>query len=566
MTLDGDFPEKFFAVESVAERRTLGARLGVVVGGSLSEGLIVRADEPLLVQHLAEGVPVGAYVAVEGNTDRTFFGMITDVELDYVNPQARSLNVTSEFQRAVYLGTAFHCLFHVKLMLVLEGGVPKPVRSLPLHHAIVRRATPEEVRALLSTSPGEGYYIGTAVDDEQIEIWIDLERLIERSTGIFGRSGTGKTFLTLPLLASVIKKNLASVLVFDMHNDYGYTLKGDRNMRFKGLKQLNAITSRVVVVALDEESSKQRDAPYEFALRIGYNQIEPQDIEILRAELSLSDVQVNALYALQRYARNRWFAELLSDEPSEAVGWLLESGKLNEGTFAAMQRKLSRLARFPFLEPLVDEDYAERILAHLARGESVVIEFGRYGNDLLAYLLVANFLTRRIHQRYVDMKERAEGGGPEPRHLVIAIEEAHKFLDPEVARQTIFGTIARELRKYNVTLLIVDQRPSQIDTEVMSQLGTRITAALSDEKDIAAVLTGVSGAAELRQVLASLESKQQVLILGHAVNMPVVVRTREYGEAMYREFADPLSELPPEKQAEERRKLLGRRSYNDSVL
>lgn len=102
MTLDGDFPEKFFAVESVAERRTLGARLGVVVGGSLSEGLIVRADEPLLVQHLAEGVPVGAYVAVEGNTDRTFFGMITDVELDYVNPQARSLNVTSEFQRAVY--------------------------------------------------------------------------------------------------------------------------------------------------------------------------------------------------------------------------------------------------------------------------------------------------------------------------------------------------------------------------------------------------------------------------------------------------------------------------------
>ncbi|MCS7324231.1 MAG: ATP-binding protein [Thermoflexales bacterium] len=567
MTQVGDFPEKFFGLEASAERRVLGERLGVVIDGSLSKGLVVRADEPLLMKHLAEGVPVGAYVAVEGDTDRTFFGMITDVELAYMNPQARWLSLGREFQREVYLGTAFQCLFHVKLMLVLERGVPKPVRSLPLHHAAVRRATPDEVRALLSADDRVGYRIGTALDDDQIEIWINLERLIERSTGVFGRSGTGKTFLTLPLLAHVIRKDLASVLIFDMHNDYGYTLKGDRSRTFKGLKRLAAISSRIVIVTLDENSSRKRNVPYEFALQIGYNQIEPQDIEILRTELSLSDVQVNALDALQRCARDRWFAELLSDEPSEAVTQLLDSGKLSESTFAAMQRKLGKLRRFPFLKQSVSEDYVGRILEHLARGDSVVIEFGAYGNDLLAYLLVANFLTRRIHQRYVEMKERAEGGSaPEPRPLVIAIEEAHKFLDPEIARQTIFGTIARELRKYNVTLLIVDQRPSQIDAEVMSQLGTRITAALSDEKDIAAVLTGVSGAAELRNVLAALESKQQVLILGHAVSMPVAVRTTEYGEAVYREFADPLAELSPEQQAEARRKLLGRRGLHDGVL
>ena len=55
----------------------------------------------------------------------------------------------------------------------------------------------------------------------------------------------------------------------------------------------------------------------------------------------------------------------------------------------------------------------------------------------------------------------------QPPQLMITIEEAHKFLDPQIARQTIFGTIARELRKYKVTLLIVDQRPSAIDEEVM---------------------------------------------------------------------------------------------------
>jgi DNA helicase HerA-like ATPase len=116
---------------------------------------------------------------------------------------------------------------------------------------------------------------------------------------------------------------------------------------------------------------------------------------------------------------------------------------------------------------------------------------------------------------------------------MISIEEAHKFLNPRTARQTIFGTIARELRKYGVTLLVVDQRPSSIDPEVMSQLGTRVTALLNDERDIEAVFTGVSGSAGLRAVLASLDSKQQALVLGHAVPMPVVVKTRAYDTAFY---------------------------------
>ena len=59
---------------------------------------------------------------------------------------------------------------------------------------------------------------------------------------------------------------------------------------------------------------------------------------------------------------------------------------------------------------------------------------------------------------------------------MITIEEAHKFLNPMAAKQTIFGTIAREMRKYYVSLLVVDQRPSSIDDEVLSQIGTRITA------------------------------------------------------------------------------------------
>jgi hypothetical protein len=205
-----------------------------------------------------------------------------------------------------------------------------------------------------------------------------------------------------------------------------------------------------------------------------------------------------------------------------------------------------RFERYGFLQPKAHDDSVDRILKHLDANTNIVLEFGRYGNMLDAYIFVANFLTRRLHQKYVEKKESAFGNkAAEPTPLVITIEEAHKFLDPQIAGHTIFGTIARELRKYNVTLFIVDQRPSQIDPEVMSQIGTRVTALLDEENDIRAVLMGVSGAAGLKEVLARLETRQQALILGHAVPMPVVVQTRSYDLDFYKAmgFVDD-AELP----------------------
>ncbi len=510
-------------------------RLGIVVGGSLNEGLDIKIDRETII----EGLAVGSYVTIDGQTDRRFFGLVTDISLDSVDANIQRMPpALDEYIAQVYRGTAVYGILHVKPMLVLEAGSPdpRPIRTVPTHFTAAYRATPEEVHEIFAVEDQGSYQIGQSVDDESIKINLNLEQFVERSSAVFGRSGTGKTFLTLPLLANVIKQKVASVLVFDMHNDYGYTLKGDKSKKYKGLKQLASISSSVVVVTLDEESSRARHASYEFALTIGYDQIEPEDIESLQGVLSLSDVQVNALYEVKRKFQRNWIRNLLSDENDADVQEMLDKKQIMSGTYFAMQRKLKRLLKFSFVKEQTTDDAVQRIVNQLLEGRSVVVEFGRYGNDLPAYVFVANYITRRIHEKYVAMKEAAEGGGAEPHQLVIAVEEAHKFLDPSVAGLTIFGTIARELRKYNVTLLIVDQRPSQIDAEVMSQIGTRITCALSDEKDINAVFTGMSGGSQLRSVLASLDSKQQALIMGHAVPMPVVVKTREYGQDVYMEF------------------------------
>jgi hypothetical protein len=369
---------------------------------------------------------------------------------------------------------------------------------------------------------------------EHVQVNLDLARFVERSSGVFGKSGTGKSFITRTLLAGIVKAGLASTLIFDMHNDYGWAVKDEAGREYKGLRQLFP-DGRVSVVTLDETTSRARGSKVDRVLKIGYEQIEPEDVEMLAGLMGLGDIQTGALYYLRRQLGSAWIAKLLEEEDaSEELQALIDSGRILAGTLGAIQRKFELLRRMEFLVPGRGDDAVDEIFQRLSMGTSVVLEFGTYGNTLAAYVLVANYLTRRIHQRYVRQKNLAAGHkADEPRPLVIVIEEAHKFLDPAIAGHTIFGSIARELRKYNVTLLIVDQRPSGIDDEVMSQIGTRVTCLLDSEADIRAVFSGVSGAGTLKEVLARLDTRQQALILGHAVPMPVVVRARDYDQDFY---------------------------------
>jgi hypothetical protein len=105
-----------------------------------------------------------------------------------------------------------------------------------------------------------------------------------------------------------------------------------------------------------------------------------------------------------------------------------------------------------------------------------------------------------------------------------------------MASQTTFSTIAREMRKYYVTLLVIDQRPSQIYDEVMSQLGTRVCGWLGDDEDIRAALSGLAGRDALRGMLSRLQPKEEVLLLGWGVPMPILVQSRRYDEKFWQDI------------------------------
>jgi DNA helicase HerA-like ATPase len=554
MTDDHSELDDFFSRTPLpSESKDEVRRLGIVVGGSLSQGLNVKLDRTSVV----EGMAVGRYVVIRGQTGRRFFSIITDVALDSTNPAIEKMppDTSDRFLAQVHQGTSTFGRLAVAPMLVLDppssplrGGKegsaePRPVKTVPAHFSPVYEATEEDVNCVFGAGDERHFFVGSPLDMEDVRVHLNLDRLVERSSGVFGKSGTGKTFLTRTLLAGIIKNQVAVNLIFDMHNEYGWESQAEGQHRVKGLRQL--FPSGVSTMTLDPESSRRRGSKIDMTVSIGYEQIEPEDVDMLSSLMGLTDVQVGALYYLRRRLGKAWIEKLMAEgeegEGSTELDMLLEEGKLHGGTLGAVQRKLGMFRRFDFMRPRVDEDVVGKIMEYLDKGIHVILEFGRYGSTLEAYILVANFLTRRIHKRYVQRMESALGQKvEEPKPLIITIEEAHKFLDPAIARQTIFGTIARELRKYNVTLLIVDQRPSGIDEEVMSQIGTRVTALLDNEADIRAVFTGVSGAGELRQVLARLDTRQQALILGHAVPMPVVVQTRVYGPDLYAEvgYAD----------------------------
>ncbi len=523
--------------------------IGTVVGGSLSKGVDVKltfddVERGVQAGSIIEDMAVGKYVVIEGASGKKFFSIVTDIALDSNNPDLAKAppDADDSFTANVYGSSIAFGRLQVAPMLLLEGddeqAKPRPVKTIPAHFANVFEATEEDVNKVFGeegrdkTTGDFRWHIGAPLDmGDEVKVNLNLNRFVERSSGVFGKSGTGKSFITRILLSGIVKADVASCLIFDMHNDYGWSVFNERGREYKGLRQL--FPDRVEVLTLDPETSRNRNSKIEGELSIGLDQIEPKDVENLRQILKLTDVQVNAIHYLGRRLGRDWIAQLIGDQGSEELEKIEAEGKFHPGTIQSIKGKFEFFRRFGFLHR-PSQDMVAYIFDAISRGKSIVLEFGRYGNELAAYLLVANYLTRRIHERYVDAKDKSAGRiADEPRKLTVVIEEAHKFLGQEIAQDTIFGTIARELRKYNVTLLIVDQRPSGIDEEVMSQIGTRVTCLLDNEADIRAVFSGVSGAGQLREVLARLDTQQQALILGHAVPMPVVVKTRDYDEALY---------------------------------
>ena len=519
--------------------------LGHIIEGSLTDGFVMRVAQDANI----EEVKAGKFVAIAGN-EYTFFAMITNLTLQVTHPDillyppSEQETLLKDFLKK----KSIYATAHVRPMVALnKQGFTLPVKTVPQHFASVYDATAQDIASIFGSEVHQSkkyFNMGNPLD-MQTPVCIDLDKFAERSSGVFGKSGTGKTFLTRLLLAGLIKRKAATILVFDMHSEYGLQARQESDVKFvKGLRSL--FPSQVAIFSLDAAATMRRGASPDVAVQLSYEDVRVEDILSLQSELNLHSTALEAAYLIHNKYKEQWLVALLQ-QGRDAKTFAEQIGAHPE-SIAALYRKLQRIEKLPFFVPKVarSESVVDRLIEYLDKGIHVVFEFGNF-TSTFCYLLLANIITRRIHQEYVKKTEYYLGTQKlqnEPQKLMIVIEEAHKFLNAIAASQTIFGTISREMRKYYVTLLVIDQRPSSIDAEVLSQIGTKIIAQLSDERDIQAVLMGVSHVTALRAVIGSLDTKKQALLIGHAITMPMVIETRTYDEIFYEAMQDPLTMRP----------------------
>jgi hypothetical protein len=537
--------------------------IGYVVGGGLRENLRVRLTIP------SQEVQEGAFVVIESG-EWLFYGLVTDLQLGSTDPRfadeqsetrlpaemaallhGQTLYTTLEvlpalmLERGPELGSPDYAAWQVEHA---EGLHPMPVKTIPPHHAEVRLAEEGDIAEIFGKKEDKGNFVIGYTREQGHPVCLNLDKFVQRSAGVFGATGTGKSFLTRLMLAGLIHLNTASVLVFDMHNEYGFDdTASDTHVTVTGLK--TKFGTRLRVVALGAGALIRGLAP-DLTLEIDEKDITPGDIEMLMRELNLRETTPTTLEALVSDFGQGWFkafrqmkvgAVIETDDgkkfpaPDSVAAWANSAG-VNVMAAEGLRSKMQRVYNLEYIREKPSGNGIDEIIKTLEAGQHVVLSFFNHEKDL-DYLLVSNLLTRRIRERWEKLtNDFRSKGTDEPHPLVIVVEEAHKLLNREMAGQTAFSTIAREMRKYYVTLLIIDQRPSQIYDEVMSQLGTRISGWLGDEDDIHSVLSGLAGRDALRGMLAHLQPTQEVLLLGWGVPMPLPVQSRRYDQNFWDEL------------------------------
>jgi DNA helicase HerA-like ATPase len=478
--------------------------IGQVVSASVLSGLEVK-----LVLDNPEDLRIGYPAIVEGKK-YDFYCMVHDIINEKMDIAERLAG--SKLKESVvpissmhegYGGKIFYSKAKLKPIQLIEkdsGSLSEP-ETIPPYFSEARHATKSDVIKLYEVTPNSAP-IGNLRGVSKFEVNIDFKKLVEKPFGIFGRTGSGKSIFNKILCTSILARNRASVLIFDMHSEYGMFSKTDNT---EGMKFF--FPEKVEIFSLDPENKEAK--PFLISPR----EIRPADIIV--AFQDLSGGMVDALFTVNRQRSDLDLITAIQNADVEDF----REGELHPASLSALQRRINRLDRFKFIRDTESEAF--NIIQNLVKsGKSIVMDFGRYGTNQMAYLFVANVMARRFFDLYTEHNEEY------PR-LVVFLEEAHKFLEPKIASFTIFDRLARETRKFNLILALIDQRPSRIDDEVRSQLANRLVLSLKEPSDVSSALAGVPDRSAWENIVGTIPPRT-VVVFGDAIRVPTVIDVMHY--------------------------------------
>lgn len=411
--------------------------------------------------------------------------------------------------------------------------------------------------------------VGNISVSESLDAKIDLDKLISRHCAIVGSTGSGKSNSVSVLLEAIAKREFPSsrILVIDPHGEYNDALsKYSKVIEINSEIEENKLHIPFWALPFNELmkifSGNITDANKEY---IREKVVEAKIISAVKNNLEVPKESITADSPIPFSIKNLWFnlddferqtflerakPETITDkiqtgnpeilisnyyQPASAGGgspFLNNQAKGILGFLDSMRNRLNDSSyNFlfnpgifnPNLEGIIDNDLDDLFFKWLGNELPItILDLSGIPSEIMSS--ISGTLLKIVYDGLFWGVNTKVGGKNQP--LMIVLEEAHSYLkagENSISSRTV-QMIAKEGRKYGVGLLLVTQRPSELDETVLSQCGTMIALRMNNSKDRGHIRSAVQD--ELQSMVDLLPSLRtgEALISGEAVKIPSRVK------------------------------------------
>ncbi|WP_069806929.1 ATP-binding protein [Vulcanisaeta thermophila] len=422
-------------------------------------------------------------------------------------------------------------------------------RTAPPIGTPVYLADESMVREFIKVPEERALCIGSLATRSGVPFCIDMNGL-RRHMAIIAATGSGKTWSSVVLIEELLKKG-ATVLVFDPHGEYTHikdsihklgpeyvgrvTIIRVADYNVGDYKYRINLTKVNPEVLADIMGIPQKAYKIRYALYLLHKLIKLLVKHTGKRELGTIR---NMIWVINEFLNNggnvkidrllkKYGATLDEEARAKVTGVMEELGEIIDtkskmSVLINVRTHLRRLARLNLYT------YKSLPLNKILRQSSVTIVNLAGVSDEIQDHVVYHILTRVFRARVNFVRNLPGPRYPFP--VVVILEEAHRFAPPRSTRKTlslsIISRIAAEGRKFGVYLVVITQRPSRVDPDILSQCNSQLILRLINQRDIQATLSASEALSqELSQLIPVLDTGEGV-VTGPITPLPMVIKLR----------------------------------------
>lgn len=527
-------------------------KLGKVVAVDTTRVLISVADPTLIGR-----VGIGNLVAIKGSTEQEFLIAITekvtrsirDDMLEQLDEGEELLELVprpEDVVRVVLVGT-YRTVLGERRNVFKRGADSFPQIDRSCY--FIEGANLQRFMGILGADlkEAEQLQLGHFVIDINAKAVASGDRFFQRHASILGSTGSGKSYAVALILERASKLRYPNIIVFDMHGEYqplADEKKGfAKRYRIAGPGDLDSPAKdalflpywllnrdEMLSMILDRSDQNAPNQASRFTMHV-------RDLkaEVLQTEKQVDTLKTFTVDSPIPYDLGQLVTRLENDNAEMVQGTRGEKqGEWNGKLTRFIGRLKTKLddRRYGFLfKPPADSnkyDWLARQMVSLLRSDPTetgikIVDFSEVPTDVLP--IVTGTFARLLYdvQFWLSPDKRT------PFSLVC--DEAHLYLPVKddanaVEKQALatFERIAKEGRKYGVSLVVVSQRPSDVSRTILSQCNNFLILRLTNDSDQAVVRRLIPDAMNGLMDMLPLLDTGEALLLGDAVLLPTRIK------------------------------------------